>query len=91
MASIRKKLAQNENNSKNTRMDIAGAGVMANWRPDELAHISRFCKIGQIIMDEAKRLGRPVECLEAGCGELWVLRSLYKAFVSKKEKIIKQM
>ena len=90
MASIRKKLAQNENNSKNTRMDIAGAGVMANWRPDELAHISRFCKIGQIIMDEAKRLGRPVECLEAGCGELWVLRYLYKAFVSKKEKIIKQ-
>ena len=34
MASIRKKLAQNVNDSKNTRMEIAGAGVMDNWRPD---------------------------------------------------------
>tara|TARA_R100001510_G_scaffold18131_1_gene15535 strand:+ start:2978 stop:3817 length:840 start_codon:yes stop_codon:yes gene_type:complete len=88
MASIRKKLATNVNDSKNTRMDIAGAGVMANWRPDELAHISRFCKIGQIIMQEAKRLDRPVDCLESGCGEVWVLRYLYKAFVSKKAEIV---
>jgi len=68
MASIRKKLAVNANNSKNTRMDIASAGTLANWRPDELAHISRFCKMGQIIMGRAKQLGRPVDILEIGCG-----------------------
>jgi len=45
MSSIRKKLLVNENDSKNTRMDIASAGVLANWRPDELAHMSRFDKL----------------------------------------------
>jgi len=88
MASIRRKLAVNANDSKNTRMDIAMAGVLANWRTDELAHISRFCKIGQLIMKRSKELGRPVDCLESGCGEVWVLRYLYKAFVSKKAEIV---
>ena len=59
MSSIRKKLTVNENDSKNTRMDIASAGVLANWRPDELAHISRFDKISSMCIAEAKRLGRP--------------------------------
>ena len=69
-------------------MDIAGAGTLANWRPDELAHISRFCKMGQIIMGRAKQLGRPVDILEIGCGEIWTLRYLYKAFVSRKSEIV---
>ena len=88
MASIRKKIAVNANNSKNTRMDIAGAGTHANWRPDELAHISRFCKMAQLIMDRAKQEGRPQDILEIGCGEVWTLRYLYKAFVSRKEEIV---
>jgi hypothetical protein len=33
MSSIRKKLTVNENDSKNTRMDLASAGVLGNWRP----------------------------------------------------------
>ena len=69
-------------------MDIASAGTLANWRPDELAHISRFCKMGQIIMGRAKQLGRPVDILEIGCGEIWTLRYLYKAFVSRKSEIV---
>ena len=85
MASQRFKLAANANNSKNTRMDIAGAGIMANWRTDELAHISRYCKIAEHIMDEAARLKRPVDLLEIGCGQIWTLRYLYKAIVCKKE------
>ena len=69
-------------------MDIAGAGTLANWRPDELAHISRFCKMAQLIMDRAKQEGRPQDILEIGCGEVWTLRYLYKAFVSRKEEIV---
>ena len=88
MASIRRKLAVNANNSKNTRMDIASAGTLANWRPDELAHISRYCKMGQLIMSRAKKLDRPVDVLEIGCGEVWTLRYLYKAFVSRKAEIV---
>ena len=40
MSSIRRKLTVNENDSKNTRMDLASAGILGNWRPDELAHMS---------------------------------------------------
>ena len=88
MSSIRKKLTVNENESKNTRMDLASAGVLGNWRPDELAHMSRFDKIASLAIDEAKVLGRPLDTLEVGCGECWALRCLYKAYVVKKSDII---
>ena len=89
MSSIRKKLLVNENDSKNTRMDIASAGVLANWRPDEIAHMSRFDKIASMCIAEAKRLDRPLDTFEVGCGECWTLRNLYKAYVVKKSDIIR--
>ena len=89
MSSIRKKLLVNENDSKNTRMDIASAGGLANWRPDELAHMSRFDKIASMCIEEAKKLGRPLDTFEVGCGECWTLRALYKAYVVKKSDIIR--
>ena len=89
MSSIRKKLLVNENDSKNTRMDIASAGVLANWRPDEIAHMSRFDNIASMCIEEAKRLGRPLDTFEVGCGECWTLRNLYKAYVVKKSDIIR--
>lgn len=90
MASIRRKLIDNINDSKNTRMDIAGAGMFAGWKPDELGHISRYCKIAQHIMDEAKRLGRPLDCFEMGCGHIWPLRVIYKAHLCVKEEQVRQ-
>ena len=89
MSSIRKKLTVNENDSKNTRMNIASAGVLANWRPDELAHMSRFDKIATLCIEEAKRLERPIDSVEVGCGECWTLRNLYKAYVIKKSDVIR--
>jgi len=89
MSSIRRKLTVNENDSKNTRMDIASAGVLANWRPDELAHMSRFDKIATLCIEEAKRLDRPIDGFEVGCGECWTLRNLYKAYVIKKSDVIR--
>ena len=89
MSSIRRKLTVNENDSKNTRMDIASAGVLANWRPDELAHMSRFDKIATLCIEEAKRLERPIDGFEVGCGECWTLRNLYKAYVIKKSDVIR--
>ena len=75
MSSIRKKLLVNENDSKNTRMDIASAGVLANWRPDEIAHMSRFDKIASLCIEESRKLGRPLDTFEVGCGECWALRN----------------
>tara|TARA_R110000822_G_C15180164_1_gene480288 strand:- start:11 stop:850 length:840 start_codon:yes stop_codon:yes gene_type:complete len=89
MSSIRKKLTVNENDSKNTRMNIASAGVLANWRPDELAHMSRFDKIATLCIEEAKYLDRPIDSFEVGCGECWTLRNLYKAYVIKKSDVIR--
>jgi len=89
VSSIRRKLTVNENDSKNTRMDIASAGVLANWRPDELAHMSRFDKIATLCIEEAKRLERPIDGFEVGCGECWTLRNLYKAYVIKKSDVIR--
>ena len=88
MSSIRRKLKVNENDSKNTRMDIASAGVLGNWRPDEITHISRYDKIASLCIEEAKNLGRPIDTFEIGCGEVWVLRNLYKAYTVKKSDII---
>lgn len=85
MPSIRRRLQLNVNESKNTRMDIAHAGWHANWRPDELAHISRYCKIAEYVLDEAKRLERPLDCFEAGCGQIWTLRYIYKGLLCKKD------
>ena len=89
MSSIRKKLTVNENDSKNTRMNIASAGVLANWRPDELAHMSRFDKIATLCIEEARYLDRPIDSFEVGCGECWTLRNLYKAYVIKKSDVIR--
>ena len=88
MSSIRKKLKVNENDSKNTRMNIATAGVLGNWRPDELTHISRYDKIASLCIAEAKSLDRPINTFEVGCGELWVLRNIYKAYTVKKSDVI---
>lgn len=83
--SIRRRLAINVNDSKNTRMDVVDP--CSSWRPDELAHISRHCKIAELIMDESARLGRPCDLLEAGCGNSWVLRHLYHSVVIRKSEV----
>lgn len=88
MASIRKTLEENVNDSKNTRMDISSGNMLGNWRPDEITHMTRYDKISSLCIEEAKKLGRPVDVLEAGCGEIWVLRNLYKAYTVKKSDII---
>ena len=80
MASIRKKLTENVNDSKNTRMDIANANLLGNWRPDEITHMTRYDKISSLCIDEAKKFRRPIDTLEVGCGEIWVLRNLFKNF-----------
>ena len=88
MASIRKKLEENVNNSSNTRMDLASAGVLGNWRPDELTHMSRYDKIVSLAIAESKRLGRPIDIVEIGCGEVWPMRVMYKAYTVKKSDVV---
>lgn len=88
--SIRNRLEVNENNSKNTRLDIAGAGALGNFRADILAHMSRFNKVAELIIKESKLRGRPLSLLDIGCGEVYPLRVLYNAHVVAKKEVVKK-
>lgn len=86
--SIRRKLKENANDSKNTRMDILQSLRISDWRVDILAHLSRYGKIAELAIEEAKRIGRPLRTLDIGCGEMYPLRVLYRAHVIRKSDIV---
>jgi SAM-dependent methyltransferase len=82
--SIRNKCANNINNSKNTRMDIQRSLEILDIRKDELMHINRYLRTGDVIKELATKLGRPLKILDIGCGEIYVARTFYKSFITKK-------
>lgn len=88
MTSQRHKLAVNANESKNTRMDIRAAGRTGDWRADILAHMSRYDRIASLMIEEAKRLGRPLRILDVGCGEMWPLRVFFHSHADVKAAVI---
>jgi len=92
MPSVRKWLTKKENinESSNTRLDIALALQQMDLRADYLAHMSRYCKIAQLMIDESRELKRPISVFELGCGDLWPLRYLYKAIVINKASVLKK-
>ena len=87
MSSQRTKLTSNVNDSKNTRMDIEGLAA-GDARTDILAHMSRYNKVAELMLDLSKKLKRPIRVLDIGCGELYPLRVLYKAHVCKKSEVV---
>jgi SAM-dependent methyltransferase len=90
MASIRKTLKENKNNSKNTRMDF-GFGVHSlNLRPDELCHLSRYDLAIKKFLEESERQGKPVKILNVGCGEMLDLSLFYAGYVIEKKTVIKE-
>jgi SAM-dependent methyltransferase len=90
MSSIRRKLTENVNNSKNTRLDIGGALTHGDLRADNLAHMSRYGTVARLLIEESRMLNRPVTCLEVGCGELWAIRVLMHAYTVKKSTVVSQ-
>jgi len=86
--SVRRKLAENINDSKNTRLNIAQSGLDGDWRADTLAHMSRYNRIAYMAIRESVKLARPLDCLEIGCGEFWPLKALYKAYQVPKARVV---
>ncbi len=78
----------NVNDSKNTRMDFEKLFDTMDYRKDEVMHIGRYTCAAQTIVDEAKRLKRPVRVLDIGCGEMNTVRVLNKVMREKKSDII---
>jgi SAM-dependent methyltransferase len=78
---------ENVNDSKNTRLSIQDLAI-GDARPDILAHVSRYSKIAKLFLTESKAIGRPLDVLDIGCGELWALKILYKAHVCKKSEVV---
>lgn len=90
MGSERSKLQQNENDSKNTRMNLTDSMRLMDFRKDELMHIARYFKACETAVSLSKKLGRPVRMLDLGCGEIYSIRLFYKSFLVKKSEVIKQ-
>lgn len=90
MSSERRKLKENINGSKNTRMNVDAALADMDGRKDEFMHLGRYQKAVQTAIDLSKTLGRPVRILDLGCGEIYTMRTLYKAFQVKKSDVVKQ-
>lgn len=90
MASERRKLKNNVNDSKNTRMDVDSAISQMDVRKDELMHLGRYQKAVQTAMGLAKTLGRPIRVLDLGCGEIYTMRTLYKSFQVKKSDVVQR-
>lgn len=88
MSSIRRKLQVNMNGSQNTRLDIAGSGYFGDWRVDVLAHMSRYNRIADLIIDESRHRHRPLALLDIGCGDLFPLKCLQKAHVIRKQDVV---
>ena len=85
MSSKRHKLTdeQNVNGSKNTRLMIGN-----DIRADQLAHLSRYDAVIKQFRNEKRRLGRPVDILEIGAGDLWIPSLYWHSYVEKKTDYI---
>jgi len=88
MPSIRKQLTVNTNNSKNTRMNFGFGDYNLNLRPDELAHLSRYDLAIRNWIETSQRIGKPINILNIGCGEMLDLSLFYSAYVIKKTDVI---
>lgn len=90
MASERRKLENNVNDSKNTRMDVDSAISQMDVRKDELMHLGRYQKAVQTAIALSKQLGRPIRILDLGCGEIYTMRTLYKSFQVRKSDVVQR-
>lgn len=90
MSSERRKLKNNVNDSKNTRMDVDAAISQMDVRKDELMHLGRYQKAVQTAINLSKTLGRPIRILDLGCGEIYTMRTLYKSFQVKKSDVVQR-
>jgi 2-polyprenyl-3-methyl-5-hydroxy-6-metoxy-1,4-benzoquinol methylase len=85
--SQRFKIAENVNDSKNTRLDVAAEFGHYRFGRDAMAHVSRYMFIAEAIIALAKERGRPITVLDVGCGDLYILRTLVASYRVKKSDI----
>jgi len=86
--SERWKATRNPNASKNTRLPIASQFGDYRFGRDALAHVSRYLWICEYIIALARGLGRPVEILDIGCGDIYIARVLIASFRVRKADVV---
>ena len=84
MSSTRNTLENNVNGSKNTRLNIN-----LELKADQLAHLSRYDAIIKQIKLESRRLGRPIDIVEIGAGELITMEIFWRAYGDRKADFIR--
>jgi SAM-dependent methyltransferase len=88
MPSERTELDNNQNESKNTRMDIARSFENFDIRKDEISHIGRYYKAIRTMLNIQSNLKRPLRILDLGCGECYTMQLFYKSVILKKSDIV---
>lgn len=86
--SERLKIAVNKNSSKNTRLPIAEEFGNYRFGRDALAHLFRYLFIGEWIIKNARAAKKPLQVLDIGCGDIYVVRVLVSSFRVKKTDVI---
>lgn len=71
------------------RHDVESDGSKFKWGTQFLAHISRYEKAADLIVSEAAKLGRPVDVLSVGCGNMGELRYLVGGLYVKKSDVLR--
>lgn len=71
-------------------MDVSNTVGKFDIRKDELMHMNRYLKAGDAMIELSRTLKRPLRILDIGCGEIYVMRTFYHSFVTKKSDHIEE-
>ena len=88
MASQRRTLKENVNDSKNTRMDLDYSQSHLDFRVDEIMFLGRYNTGVCAIIDLSKKLKRPIRVLDVGCGQMNTARLLCASYQVKKSDVV---
>jgi|GEM_PF-5078187 len=88
--SQRFRASRNVNASKNTRLAIAEEFAHYRFGRDQLAHVSRYLYIVEWLEGYARKLGRPLDILDIGCGDVYVARVLIASSRVKKTDVVRR-
>ena len=86
--SVRRRIDENVNNSKNTRLPIAEELSTGRFEKDCLCHISRYLYVVDCIVDISKQLTRPVSIIDIGCGDAFIALSLNRTVMVKGDTLV---
>lgn len=79
-----------ETRFKETRLDIEGNLKGLRFDRNIFAHLMRYFKAIEIMIELSKKLSRPIKVLDVGCGEVYIPRIFNSSYKEKKSEIVRE-